>query len=77
MSRAKEAVGQGVEMARQYRSSRCRKAIVGVILAAFGLAIVFQGLENVAAQGCNLIGMTAWMLLGVLPYVILACVSFR
>jgi hypothetical protein len=60
-------------MARQYKGSRGHKAIVGVILAAFGFAIVFQGLDNVAAKGCNLIDMTAWMALEGLRSVILAC----
>jgi len=60
-------------MAGQYTSSPSRKAIVGVILAALGIAIVFRDLDVAAAQGCSLVDVTACMASEVLRSVILAC----
>ncbi len=60
-------------MAGQYTSSQSRKVIVGVILAAFGIAIVFSDLDVAAAQGCSLVDITACVALDVLRSVFLAC----
>lgn len=63
----------GVEMKVQNTNSRSRKAIVGVMIAALGLAIVSPNLDGVWVWERTLFNMTAWLASEVWRSVILEC----